>query len=369
MKKKITLIVVIAFVQAGFAQPILIQKYSDVSLGGSNTWNPEQRYDFTYNQDQNVVSENLFYYSGNQWQMDRATLNYYNGTLLTRSVSQTDMDGYAFKTEYEYDSDGKRSNEFFYNKDMLDENWSNQTLKHYSYVDGETEQELLKVWNEQYQVYKDSYKTTYSYPNDSVIITTSYIKTSQPAPNDWIFDKQKITTTQNDVLLHEQFYNYDQDSMAFMLLSEVHYDYSSVGVLDSVEYTETGPNGMEKNKVENYFYNPNGSKAYIVIHKKVAGNWRYDHRLRFVYSELGLTKKKENQLVIYPNPAIETVNLDCGNMVIKAAEIFDSNGMLVVHQENIVSGQSISISHLAGGRYTLCVFSVDSVFDQVFVKQ
>lgn len=74
------------------------------------------------------------------------------------------------------------------------------------------------------------------------------------------------------------------------------------------------------------------------------------------------------ELVLYPNPASDLINIDIGNEFILGGEVLDMTGRKIPIDMDVRSGK-VDVSHLNGGVYILKVHGQDKIYTQQFIKK
>ena len=86
----------------------------------------------------------------------------------------------------------------------------------------------------------------------------------------------------------------------------------------------------------------------------------------FIDTEVGLNKRSLAQLVIFPIPVNETLEIQLSERIFKVA-IHDQQGRLIIDLENIKDKTSIDVSQFPKGIYRLSVYTEEYAYQKAFV--
>ena len=75
-----------------------------------------------------------------------------------------------------------------------------------------------------------------------------------------------------------------------------------------------------------------------------------------------------NYLVVYPNPAVNSISVTTAEIII-AAKIYNVNGAMVKQFGNIKNGDSLDVSNLKAGLYLVTFITEEGVITRKFIKQ
>jgi hypothetical protein len=314
--------------------------------------------------------------------------------------------GFTVVTEHTYDSQNHCTSSITTQsdggKDKIEYTYNNQGLVHeatqYEFENGVWEEEDLSVF--EYDA------------NGNMVLVTTFDREN----NDWVNDEKTEFTYQNNRLVSEMNYNWILD--AWVEDQSVEYNYNAQGDLieaiefdlvdlvwlkeSRTEYTYDANHNCisqteydydsffedwEKEDVVVYTYDlsvssnviaglDNFSDAIISLNNKLltVEETDYDDGIpqetvlyTLYYSGTsGIGEHNDNSLVIWPNPAAESLNLNSDGL--QQVEILTIDGRQVMRLEN--GFETINVSALAQGCYLLtATFADGSKAVQKFVKE
>lgn len=112
-------------------------------------------------------------------------------------------------------------------------------------------------------------------------------------------------------------------------------------------------NGQVLSAVSGAVYTPQQSGVYSVLGSNASGCSSLSPNFTFVY--VGLREIEEQEIVIYPNPAKDFVEIHFNSPTQTTVEIFDNTGRLLLRKEATQQKELISLRGWSAGVYSLIV--------------
>ncbi len=89
-----------------------------------------------------------------------------------------------------------------------------------------------------------------------------------------------------------------------------------------------------------------------------------------IYQAPVSVEEKENlSVLIYPNPAMELLNISIANHFPAAIKVYDAHGRLVINEQLNKQSSTLNITTLSAGRYSLCVHQNNKTYTRSFIKE
>ena len=276
-----------------------------------------------------------------------------------KSVVQTDIDPqYSYRTEYVYDSLGRRSEELTY---FLENGVVTLEMKTiYQYNEDNNVSIVIHSYYNAGTWVNDS-KLEYSY--DDQLDIAEILSYGNNSVNTWLLNGKTVNTYDNNhnCIETKQYYYEGEDE--WWLENETHYYYdlnvpsNSIAGLDFMFYNRLYINGI------NHFCR-NKLLYYEDWMRKRDGQFE-KNRTTYYYSAItGIDENPEKLLNIWPNPVDKTLYLEAAEL--QQVEIFSMEGRSLLTSDGL---GSIDVSTLSAGCYLLKAKMKDGrITMQKFVK-
>lgn len=348
------------------------------SLVGYNTLGmPFLKYQFTYNDDGNVIEDVLIFVSWNS--KERTQFSYAEtGELISRLLNSWDESTGQWiqeeKTEFNYSGTGLLTISIYSEWDMGSSAWIEDTKSTFAY-DGEGKlTELIEYeWNPGTGEWvEDRKEVYYYYPNGNLDYQIDYDKWSsewrQMWKHDYSYDDEKLIT--------EIEFEFNYNLGVWDSVSKFEYTYDSYGNLASDIYSWWDDTGMQwiYNMKTEYQYNNNYSYEDLVLPISIEDwSWRFNNMLTegtsffwvdstgtwstqyegiYYYSDHIPGSINEPDFIhfsLFPNPASHKLRVQIDGYQIEQITFYNLNGQKI--KDLIPVSHELDISHLPPGMY------------------
>ena len=293
--------------------------------------------------------------TGSDGSIEKDEFSYNNQGWVSEEVNYDNENGVweeDTKTTYQYDNNGNIL--VATDWDYEDGVWVNDEKVEFTYQGGKLVSNLEFYWS--VNLWVEDYKTEYLYDNHGDLVEEYYYnKNGDSWTND---DKVIYSYDENHNCVKMVEYDFEWDAQDWMIEEEGVYSYD-------LTVSSSNVAGLQ------YF-----EGDIISIHNKLMaveqtsyedGQPEMTTKSVFYYSAAtSLNEYNENQLAIWPNPVLETLNLNAEDL--QQVEIFSMDGKQVMRLGN--GSESINVNALAKGCYLLrATFTDGSQAMQKFVKE
>jgi len=304
----------------------------DYSWGGG--WNKVSKSQYTY-MNGNLIQDILYHWDGSQWVIGNFKFEYNydpNGNLIQKIIN---WGGPFAKQEYSYDSNGKLVQELRYGwsgqwdiHSKIDYNYNNNGIL-MDYVEG--------YWDSNNNQWDTTFKTEFSYDNNGNAL--DYINYNWDSMSGVWTPGSKVEFGYNDSyslsdLILPYFYNHTEYQIGY-IHQMLHDGLGTIFNLDEIFF-----NHMLTNRI-GYYWD--------------GANWVMENDIGFTYSQIQILSTYETdigEVIIYPNPASEKLNIQLSNGVqLVNINLYNNLGKLIISSDK----STVNVSSLANGIYYLHV--------------
>lgn len=297
---------------------------------------------------------------------DETEYSYNMQGWLVEAIQYEYEDGdwvYFAKTIYERNTQGALVSYIHFYFDDNSGQWMKVWREDYTYnSQGKLTTIILSSWSEVYSEWHVDSKEEYSYDSNGNCIK---MLSSIMMEDTWVpSDKNEYEYDDNNNCILCDEYEYEEGTWVIANSSEYSYDLSVL--VENIAGFGTNSVGVTG---DDLFSTVDGLFCQNKLTSIETTDWEelQTFQINLYYSAAtGLGENNEIQLVLWPNPVIESLNLNVEGL--QQVEVFSMDGRQVMHIEN--GFETVNVSTLANGYYLLqATFTDGSKAVQKFVKE
>jgi hypothetical protein len=300
----------------------------------------------------------------------------------------------SYKHEYQYNANGKISQEISYNWDKITEKWEASWKSEISYnSNGDETSSIDYSWDEYSNQWSANWKSEYNYNSQGKQSSAIYFYYNNQA---WNFEgKEEFTYDLHGYLIQRLEYDVNNNNQWIQDDKDV-FVYDDKGNNTQAFYYNNWD--IQTNKWDDiykeeysfdntysyndlilpFYFDVNTIFAHMITEfngyywDNIANEWISGEKATFAYSPINITaieNIRENELKAYPNPATDFVVFELKNASQPATiEIIDIRGKKVVSQV-LPDNRHIAVSQLKSGLYFYTVSQNERIYrGKVVVK-
>jgi hypothetical protein len=370
----------------------------------NNQWVGDVRFDFAYDVNGEIIQVAYYYwdFENNQWIIgwgSKSDVLYDTyGNVVQIIVSSWDSENDQWvqmsKYDYTYDVNGDIAEEINSFWSSEDNQWIETSKYDYMYDANGNYTEIRRYyWEDLNNEWIESYRSDYTYDVNGNKIE-EFFSQWYPENSQWIVfsgTKYDYTYDVNSVIIQEILFEWDVENEQWIEISKSNYAFGISGeVIEEVyfewdaennqwvaywgqkyDYTYDFDISIDDLIVPEWYDNFSYKILSAIDYSFDEDNWVMNGEGIFYYSDVNTNSLQNNQLndlIIYPNPAINNVTINIANGNAFSLEIIDLQGKVVVKNLGD-NGVSLDISHLNSGMYVYVINNQGVVYNGKLIKK